>query len=555
MSDQLFKITIGEETRLFAEGTPYGEVLQQWNSPESLEALLVLVNGTLCELHKAVREDCTIKLIAPTSNIGRDTYCRSLNFLFLKALHDIVGASTEIHAKLNFANGNGYFYTIQGMEELPSDLAERIKTRMQELVDAKRFINKNKVKKSYAQKLFASVGMQDKADLFKYRRVSQVNIYSLDDYNDYFYGYMAWHTGFLKYFDVTMYEHGIVLVMPDASDGKTMRPFTPFPKIFRIQNMSEGWGTRQGINTVADLNRVITDNQFGQQLLVTEALQEGRISAIADEIAAREGVKFVLIAGPSSSGKTTFSRRLSIQLSAKGMIPHAISLDDFYRDRAHCPRDEEGNLDFEALEALDVDLIQKCFRELQEGKAVELPRFNFLTGQPEYKGDILQLGEEDITVIEGIHGLNPELIKTLPQESIFRIYISNLTTLDVDQHNYISTTDARLLRRIVRDYYHRGTSACETIERWPSVRAGEQKYIFTNQENAEEMFNSSLLYEFAILKVYAEPLLFQVPEDRPEYLEAKRLLKFLDYFLSYPSEDVPNNSILREFIGGSCFDV
>ena len=555
MSEILYKVTIGDQTKDFPEGMPYGEVLQGWDDKVAADTVLVLVNGILCELHKKLRGDCVIEAVSVSSPIGREVYKRSLNFLFLKAFHDVAGQPGDVRVMLQYANGNGYYYETEGVSEDKESLVRKVHARMREIVEQKIRIKKDKMKTSAAKKIFAEHGMEEKSRLFRFRRVSQVNVYSLENYMDYFYGYMVWHTGYLQNFDLTAYEKGIVLVLPDASDGKTVRPFTPFPKIFQVQCLSEEWALRQGIENVADLNAAITEERMSQQMLVTEALQEGRIAQLASEICNRGNVKFVMIAGPSSSGKTTFSRRLSIQLIAQGMKPHPLSLDDFYRDRDFCPRDENGDYDYECLEALDVDLILKSLREMQEGRRVELPRFNFLTGKPEYKGDSIQLGDEDIMVIEGIHGLNPELSRSLPEESIFRIYISALTTLNIDDHNYIPTTDARLLRRIVRDYYHRGTSACETIERWPSVRKGEQKYIFTNQENADAMFNSHLLYELSILKVYAEPLLFQVPEDRPEFLEAKRMLKFLDYFLGFPSDAVPMNSILREFIGGSCFDV
>ena len=553
MAKSIYKVTIGDKTKVFEEGTPYGEVITRFGLPDADQVLLVLVNGILCEMHKAVREDCAIECITFADEIGRNAYNRSLNFLFLKAAADVLD-DPAAQTVLNFSNGNCYYYTLEGGRDVTGELVGSIRDRMNELVEEDLPIQKEKMKTSEAQKLFAERNMKDKTELFRYRRSSQVNVYTIEDYKDYFFGYTVWRTGYLKHFDLCRYENGIMLQLPEA-DGITVRPLSVFPKIFNIQCLSSKWDARQGINTEADLNRAIVDGTFGQQMLVTEALQEGRISYIADEIRERGNVKFVMIAGPSSSGKTTFSRRLSIQLRAKGLIPHPLSLDDFYRDRSECPRDENGELDFECLEALDVDLIRSTLKRLQEGERVELPRFNFRAGAPEYRGDFLQLGDEDIMVIEGIHGLNPVLAETLPAESVFRIYISALTTLNVDNHNYISTTDARLLRRIVRDYYTRGSSACETIERWPSVRAGEQKNIFTNQENADEMFNSALLYELSILKVYAEPLLYQVPEDRPEYLKAKQLLKFLDYFLGYPSEAVPNNSILREFIGGSCFDV
>ena len=554
MSEKLFQVTAENQTGSFAFGTPFGDILKEL-LPDTLDdTMLILVNGKLRELHKPLLEDCVIERIPRSSEIGRETYKRSLNYLFLKAFRDVTGKDISIQAELCFANSNGLYYSLKGISA-DEELARNVREAMRRLVDSRLPIVKDKVKTDYAARMFEQQGMTDKRDLFRFRRGSMVNTYCLDDYRDYCYGFMVWNTGYLPYFDVAAYEGGLVLVLPDASDGKTIRPFAPYPKIFQVQMLSEKWGDRQGINTVADLNRTVTLQQFSQQMLVTEALQESRIAEIASDIQRRGNVKFVMIAGPSSSGKTTFSRRLSIQLSARGLTPHPLSLDNFYRDRADCPRDENGEYDFECLEALDVDLIMKTLSDLQKGERVEIPYFNFLTGSPEYKGNYLQLYDDDIMVIEGIHGLNPKLSELLPDGTVYRIYISALTTLNIDAHNYIPTTDARLLRRIVRDYYHRGTSACETIERWTSVRSGEEKYIFTNQENADEMFNSSLLYELSILKVYAEPLLYQVPTDKPAYLEANRLLKFLDYFLGYPSEDVPKNSILREFIGGSCFDV
>ena len=554
MSETMFQVTVENKTGTFPAGTAYGEILAELVPEKLSDTMLILANGTLRELHKPLLYDCEIKCVMRNSEIGRETYKRSLNYLFLKALRDVTGKDIAVQAVLCFANSNGLYYTVKG-RKADSALADAVRARMKELVSANLPIEKEKVKTTYAAKMFEEQGMTDKRDLFRFRRGSLVNTYRLEEYYDYCYGFMVWNTGYLSWFDVSVYEDGLVLVLPDASDGKTMRPFMPYPKVFRVQQLSEKWGDRQGINTVADLNHAVSVQQFSQQMLVTEALQEGRIAEIAADIQKRGNVKFVMIAGPSSSGKTTFSRRLSIQLMARGLTPHPLSLDNFYRDRADCPRDENGELDFECLEALDVDLIMQTLADLQQGKRVEIPYFNFLTGSPEYKGDFLQLHDEDIMVIEGIHGLNPKLSEKLPEESVYRIYISALTTLNIDAHNYIPTTDARLLRRIVRDYYHRGTSACETIERWASVRNGEEKYIFTNQENADEMFNSSLLYELSIMKVYAEPLLYQVPTDKPAYLEANRLLKFLDYFLGHPSEDVPKNSILREFIGGSCFDV
>ena len=322
-----------------------------------------------------------------------------------------------------------------------------------------------------------------------------------------------------------------------------------------MQKESEEWGEKLEISTVGELNDQIVRQGIRSVMLIQEALQESKISRIAEQIAEAGNKKFVMIAGPSSSGKTSFSHRLSIQLTAHGLKPHPIAVDNYFVEREHTPLDEYGEKNYECLEALDVEQFNKDMLDLLEGKRVDMPTYNFKTGHREYKGDFLQLGKEDILVIEGIHGLNDKLSYALPKESKFKIYISALTQLNIDEHNRIPTTDGRLIRRIVRDARTRGTSAKETIARWPSVRRGEEQYIFPYQEEADVMFNSALIYELACLKVYAEPLLFGIDKSEPEYLEAKRLLKFFDYFVAVPSEEIPNNSLLREFIGGSCFNV
>ena len=329
----------------------------------------------------------------------------------------------------------------------------------------------------------------------------------------------------------------------------------PSPKIFQVQKESEKWGEMLDVSVVGEINEKISRGKIEEMILISEALQEGKISKIAEQISQQRDVKFVMIAGPSSSGKTTFSHRLSIQLAAHGMKPHPIAVDNYFVNREDTPRDENGNYNFECLEAIDIELFNHDMNALLRGERVELPRFNFKLGKREYKGDFLQMKPNDILVIEGIHSLNDRMSYSLPKESKFKIYISALTQLNVDEHNRISTTDGRLIRRMVRDNRTRGTSARETIAMWPSVRRGEDENIFPYQEEADAMFNSALIYELAVLKLYAEPLLFQIQEDTPEYQEAKRLLKFLDYFVGVPSEAIPNNSILREFVGGSCFDV
>lgn len=601
MEDDKITVRLDNETFSVPAGTTYAEIVRDWRSDKGYPALLVLADGRLRELHKKAERSCTVVPLTADDHVGMDTYKRSLCLLFLRAVHDVLddhagkqmrakkadgqrddlprtpadqkeapadhtgenadSDGAQLHIVLRFTNSNGYFFTLNRGNNtestLPVDdtLAARVRKRMRKLVDEKLPIRKHSVSTTDAREFFRKTGMLDKEQLFRYRIGSHVNLYSLGDYQDYFYGYMVADTSYLKYFDVAAYRQGIVLVIPDAKDYTHVRPFHAYEKIFDIQTKSEKWGETLGISSVADLNNYVRDGRIGHDLLVAEALQESNVAAIAEKIREQKNIKFVMIAGPSSSGKTTFSRRLSIQLSAHGVMPHPISLDNFYRDRNDCPRDENGEYDYECLEALDVPLIQKTLRDLIDGKDVAMPRFNFITGKPEYRGDHMKLGENDILVIEGIHGLNDRLIGSLPRECVYRIYISALTTLNIDEHNHISTTDGRLIRRMVRDYMTRGTNAQETIQRWPSVRAGEMKYIFPNQENADCVFNSALIYELSVLKVYAEPLLFQVPENSPEFLEAKRLLKFLSYFVGIPADGVTANSILREFIGGSCFDV
>lgn len=396
--------------------------------------------------------------------------------------------------------------------------------------------------------------MSDKEKLFRYRRSSRVNLYVLDHYKDYFYGFMVPSTGYLRAYDIKPYEDGFVLLFP-GKDTNEVAPFEPSGKLFYTLKRSREWGKMLEIDTVGALNDAITAGRTQDIILTQEALFEEQIGNLADEILKSGKKKFVMIAGPSSSGKTTFSHRLSIQLTAKGLKPHPFPLDDYYIDRARCPRDENGELDLECLEALDVELFNHDMNELLAGKRVNLPIFNFKTGKREYKDKYMQLGPDDVLVIEGIHGLNDKLSYSLPVESKYKIYISALTQLNIDEHNCLPTTDGRLLRRIVRDARTRGASAKDTIAMWDSVRRGEEKYIFPFQEGADAMFNSALIYELAVLKLYAEPLLFAIDRDSEEYLEAKRLLKFLDYFLPMPGDMIGQNSILREFIGGSCFNV
>ena len=397
--------------------------------------------------------------------------------------------------------------------------------------------------------------MYDKARLFRYRMVSRVNVYSIDGFEDYYYGYMVQNTSYIRYFDLLPYHYGFVLMLPNMSDPKKIPPFVPQEKLFAVLAESSRWGRLARLENVGALNEAVSRGEMPHLILIQEALQEKKIAEIAAAVSARRNVKFVMIAGPSSSGKTTFAHRLSIQLEAIGLKPHPIEVDNYFVNRVDSPRDADGNYNYEVLECLDVELFNRDMTALLNGEEVELPYYNFKKGVREYHGNRLRLGEEDLLVIEGIHCLNDRLSHSLPKESKYKIYISALTQLNVDEHNRIPTTDGRLLRRMVRDARTRGASAQDTIRMWPSVRRGEEENIFPYQEEADAMFNSALIYELAVLKQYAQPLLFRIPRSSEEYLEAKRLLKFLDYFIGVSSEDIPKNSILREFIGGSCLDV
>lgn len=512
-----------------------------------------MVNGRLRELHKTLKSDQILELITLKDEIGHKTYKRSVSFMFLKAMHHVLGYDNVDKIVLHCAIGDGYYYTVHGKVELNEELLQKVKAYMHELVEAEVPIMKRSLSTQEAIELFRKYRMYDKEKLFEYRRVSKVNIYSLGEYEDYYYGFMTWHTGYLKYFDLVLYDKGVVLMLPDQTEPEVVKPFVPSPKLFQIQMESEEWAAKMDIETVGDLNELIKNGNTRSAILIAEALQEGKISRIAEDIKNRKGVKFVMIAGPSSSGKTTFSQRLAIQLQVHGLRPHCIAVDNYFVNREDTPVDADGKKNYECLEAIDLKALNEDMTKLLNGERVNIPSFNFVSGEREYKNHYLQMGPEDILVIEGIHALNDAMSYALPKESKYKVYISALTQLNVDEHNRIPTTDGRLLRRIVRDARTRGTSASATLNMWASVRRGEEINIFPYQESADVVFNTALIYELGVIKQYAEPALFQVRKDDPMYLEAKRLLKFLDYFLGIPSDDVPNNSILREFIGGGCF--
>lgn len=548
-------VTIGGRRKGYAAGTTFLQIAQEYQDRYDNDILLVSADGKLRELHKTVDGDCTVEFITAAEKPGMQAYQRSAKLIMLRAFYDIVGKDRVEKITVQFSLGKGLFVEVKGDVDITDELLARVKRRMEDYVAQELPIMKRSVNTDQAVSLFTRHGMEDKASLFKYRMASRVNLYSLAGFEDYFYGYMVQNTGYVKYFDLVKYEHGFVLMLPTRKNPKQVPELETSRKLFRVMRESSRWGDMLGLANAGALNDQIAKGGANDLILIQEALQEKKIGQIAEMIAGEPGKKFVMIAGPSSSGKTTFSHRLCIQLRALGLKPHAVGVDDYFVNREDSPRDAQGNYNFEALECLDIRKFNEDMTALLEGKTVELPRFNFLTGVREYKGDYLTLGKEDILVIEGIHCLNDRLSYTLPRESKFKIYISALTQLNIDEHNRIPTTDGRLIRRMVRDARTRGATAQDTIRRWPSVRRGEEENIFPYQEDADVMFNSALVYELAVLKQYAQPLLFQIPKEAPEYVEAKRLLKFLDYFLGISSEDIPHNSIVREFIGGSCFRV
>ena len=514
------------------------------------DIILGIVNGRLRELNKKIKSDCELSFVTTADRDGRRTYRRSVVLLLQRAIYDVYGSMTQLHVMHSL--GEGYYCQLE--KSVTEHDIDRIVCSMYSFVEKDLPITKHSAKTQYAEQLFKEKGQHDKERLLHYRRSSRVNLYELDGVVDYFYGFMAPSTGMLKYFDIVLYESGFVLLFPGAN-SRSVEPLVTSNKLFHTLDDSREWSKMLGIGTIGSLNDAIAAGRGQEIMLLQEALMEQKIGNLAAQIASDDKKKFVMIAGPSSSGKTSFANRLSIQLIAKGRKPHPLSLDDYYVDREFCPKNPDGSFDFECLESIDIKLFNEDMNRLLKGEAVDMPSFNFKTGKREYRGRKLTLGADDILVIEGIHGLNDRLSQLIPPEHKFKIYISALTQLNIDEHNPLSTTDERLIRRIVRDARTRGTNAMETIAMWPSVRKGERENIFPFQEQADVMFNSALVYELAVLKVYAEPLLFGIERDCPEYLEAKRLLKLLDYFLPMPADGIPNNSLLREFVGGSCFNV
>ena len=550
-----YKVKVGKKTKKYPEGTTFETIAKDFSDDFTSDIAIAIFNGKMKELAKKLDSDGVIEFLDVKDGTGYRTFKRTAVLMFMKACSDVIGEDKINKIKLEFSVNTGYYFSCDGDFKVTGALAKKLEKRMRELSDSKTPILKMTKPVEEAKKIFGAQGMEDKLKLIKYRKSSVINLYDLDGYYDYYYGYMLPNCGYVRLFEVLKYKEGFILNLPRRTAPDVLEEFVPLEKVFETMMTATRWGDMLGIDTVGDLNDCICSGDIDDMVLVQEALQERRISEIAKDIAARKGVKFIMIAGPSSSGKTSFSHRLSVQLRTLGLKPHPIAVDDYFVNRADTPLDENGNYNFECLEAIDTKLFNSDMNKLLAGKRVEIPTFNFKIGAREYKGNFKQLGPDDVLVIEGIHALNDKMSATLPVESKYKIYISALTTLNIDEHNCIPTTDARLLRRMVRDYRTRGASAKRTIGMWPSVRRGEEENIFPFQETADAMFNSAQIYEIAALKAIAEPILYQVTPDDPEYFEAKRLLKLLEYFLCMDTTNLPKNSIVREFVGGSCFNV
>ena len=550
----MIKATVNQSIYEVKEGTTLSDLAKQVQKPQEPIILLAYMDGKLKELFTPMTKDCHVRFVTLKEQAGYMAYKRTATLMFLKACEDLLGTGATTKIALDYSIGNSIFCDFLEDRVIDEAFARSIQKRMEELAKANLPITKRSLDTDQAAKYFDRIGFKGKKELFQFRRESKMNIYSLDGYDNYFYGYMAPSTGYISAFLVSAYQHGVVLQIPKRKQTEEIVPFTPQPKLFHVMQRSREWTKTMGVDTVGALNDEITHGNINHLILLQEGLQEKLLADIADEIVSKNK-RIILIAGPSSSGKTTFSHRLSIQLQIAGLTPHPVSMDDYFLDRELSPRDENGNYNFETIASLDVDLLTKHINQLLDGEEIDVPSYNFISGKREYRGHKLKIGEKDVLVMEGIHGLNGTLTNEIPEDAKYRIYVSALNQINLDEHNRIPSSDGRLLRRIVRDAMTRGNDARETISRWDSVRKGEEDNIFPYQEEADVMFNSAQIYEIAVLKQYAEPLLFAVPRDCPEYQEAKRLLKFLEYFLNIPSEAIPKTSLLREFIGGSCFEV
>jgi len=545
---------MGKEMQIKA-GTTFGDLAKEFQGEFPSAILLAKQGNSIKELDYEIRDAGDITFLDVTSEEGMRVYHRGVSLLLVKAARDILGE--EAHVVIEHSlRGNLYCEIRYPQVEVTAELLQQLEEKMQSYVAADLPIRKKTFRKDRAIALVKKQGMQDKAELFRFRSASNVNLYELDGFYDYFYGYMPPTAGTLPLFGLAAHEKGFLLRFPDPENPVELLPLQVPEKISGVFMEQMRWCQLMGVSNVADLNNTIVKGKYGDLVRINEALHEKKIAEIADQIYRKlDQVRVVLIAGPSSSGKTSFANRLGIQLKALGVKPHKVSLDDYFLNRDDTPLDENGKKNFEVIEALDLPLLNSDLKKIIAGEKVELPYYNFMTGKREYNGDFVQLGEGEVLVMEGIHGLNDRLTAEIPAECKFKIFISAITQLNIDDHNRISTSDSRMIRRMVRDNQFRGRDARKTIETWNEVTQGEEDNIFPFQENADAVFNSATLYELSVLKQYAEPLLFAIDSSMPEYVTAKRLLKFLGYFLAQPGLEIPNNSLIKEFVGGSCFKV
>ena len=533
-----------------AIGSTLSDVFRQLNFKMSYGPICAKVNNKVEGMHFRLYHNKDVEFLDMTSGSGSRNYTRTLFFILCKAVHDLYPRSSVV---IDIPVSNGYYVDLSIGHDVNLDDVTRIRHRMQEIIDARMPITRHEVPTEDAIRMFDQKGDEAKARLLRSAGSLYTTYYQIDDYVDYYYGSLLTNTSQIYLFGLERYFDGLLLRIPDLKNPGVLPEMTRQDKMFSIFKEHHHWQNIVGVRTVGDFNEIVGAGRSTDLINVSEALQEKKISQIADEIAGRKGVKLVLLAGPSSSGKTTTCKRLSIQLVANGLKPLQISLDDYFVNRDQTPRDENGEYDYESIYALNLNLINEQFNALFRGEEVELPKYDFQTGVSRPSGKKLKMQENNVLVVEGIHALNPELTAHIPERQKFRVYVSALTTILLDDHNYIPTTDNRLLRRIIRDYKYRGVDAKESIRRWPSVRKGENKWIFPFQENADAVFNSAMLFELAVIKQQAEPLLEQVPENCEEYSEAYRLRKFLKYIRPIPNKDIPPTSLLREFLGGSSF--
>ena len=532
-------------------GSTLSEIFSQLGLEMEYGPVSAKVNNKVEGMHYRVYKQKDIEFLDLRSSSGIRAYTRTLFMILCKAAHDLY---PDCKVAIDIPVSNGYYVDLAiGRAVTPDDVAA-IRQRMQQLIDAKLPIHRYESTTEEAIEMFREAGTMSKVKLLESSGRLYTTYYDLDGYKDYYYGTLLTNTSEIHLFGLEYYYDGLLLRIPSREDPSQLGAFIRQDKMFEIFKEHHRWQDILGVRTIGDLNSAIDQGYTPQLIQISEALQEKKIATIADNITRQKGIKMVLIAGPSSSGKTTTCKRLSVQLAVNGLKPIGISLDDYFLDRELTPRDETGDYDFEHLHALNVPLLNEQMNALFRGEEVELPRYNFQKGKSEWSGKKLKLSGKEILVVEGIHALNPELTSDIPEEQIYRVYASALTTILLDSHNYIPTTDNRLLRRIIRDHKYRGVSAKETIHRWPSVRKGENRWIFPYQENADAMFNTAMLFELAVIKRQAEPLLEQVPENCEEHAEAYRLLKFLKYIKPIPEDQIPPTSLLREFLGGSSFD-